>query len=233
MTRLLDGCRRPDPLVVGVVAQQSAALPNCQGEYDPRPRSRRSSATPSTGAPRSSSTRAAAVQRNNHRGRFAIHEMMPMHRELIRLTLSGLRPCDRQGFEAGWSPCKGAAPRIGRTTVEEVLRVAYSSSGRQFQEITPAKSFAAVTGAKVEGRRPHWPTSGGPLHRRRRPGRPAAPNPAAACFPPRRRRKQRRSEVIPTTRPDQHGFGGPIAARPGVDHLRLHRDQQRHRRSAK
>ncbi|MGI6707506.1 MAG: GspE/PulE family protein, partial [Dethiobacteria bacterium] len=79
-----------------------------------------------------------------YRGRFAIHEMLPMNREMIRLVLQRASTDEliERAVEQGMVPLlQEGLRRIenGETTVEEVIRVAYTGSGAdELQVIEPA-----------------------------------------------------------------------------------------------
>lgn len=78
-----------------------------------------------------------------YRGRFAIHEMMPMNREMIRLILERASADELfdKSLEMGMVPLlQEGLSRIekGETTIAEVARVAYSGTGiDELQEIEP------------------------------------------------------------------------------------------------
>ena len=78
-----------------------------------------------------------------YRGRFAIHEMMPMNREMIRLVLtrSSADELFAKAVEMGMIPLLQEGLRrieSEETTVEEIIRVAYSSTAvDELQEIEP------------------------------------------------------------------------------------------------
>ncbi len=69
-----------------------------------------------------------------YRGRFAIHEMMPMNREMIRLVLTRASADELfvKAVEMGMVPLLQEGLRrieSAETTVEEIIRVAYSGAG--------------------------------------------------------------------------------------------------------
>ncbi|MGB3914634.1 MAG: ATPase, T2SS/T4P/T4SS family [Dethiobacteria bacterium] len=78
-----------------------------------------------------------------YRGRFAIHEMLPITREQIRLILlrSSTEELHEKALEEGMAPLlQEGLRRImnGETTVEEVIRVAYSGVGVDEPVFEPA-----------------------------------------------------------------------------------------------
>ncbi|MGB4682072.1 MAG: ATPase, T2SS/T4P/T4SS family [Dethiobacteria bacterium] len=71
-----------------------------------------------------------------YRGRFAIHEVLPMTREIVRLVLqrASTEELFEKAVEQGMVPLlQDGLRRIenGETTVEEVIRVAYSGAGAE------------------------------------------------------------------------------------------------------
>jgi len=94
-----------------------------------------------------------------YRGRFAIHEMLPMNREMIRLVLQRASTDElfEKAVEQGMVPLlQEGLRRIenGETTVEEVIRVAYTGSGAdELQVIEPTAQASFVVPA-VESEAP-------------------------------------------------------------------------------
>ena len=95
-----------------------------------------------------------------YRGRFAIHEMMPVNRDLAHLILKRVSAEElrEKAFEQGMVPLlQEGLRRIenGETTVAEVARVAYSASGIDELQVvepaaTPTFAFPAVEEAGAD-----------------------------------------------------------------------------------
>ena len=138
--------------LIGVVAQRLVRkiCEGCREEYRLSPQEQVLYQTAFGQQPPETLQRGAGCRQCNetgYRGRFAIHEMLTMTREQIRLVLERANAdvLQEKAVEEGMVPLMQEGLRRiqnGETTVEEVVRVAYSGTGLE--------EIAAAAPAQIE-----------------------------------------------------------------------------------
>ncbi|HHW74584.1 MAG TPA: Flp pilus assembly complex ATPase component TadA [Firmicutes bacterium] len=142
--------------LIGVVAQRLVRriCENCREEYSLSPQEQVLFQTAFRRQAPETLQRGHGCRQCNetgYRGRFAIHEMLAMTREQIRLVLqrASAEELHEKAVEQGMVPLMQEGLRRimnGETTIEEVVRVAYSGSGAE--ELVAAAAPAAP--AKID-----------------------------------------------------------------------------------